>query len=166
MVFVLVWGTPATKAFLRLDKATIILHWPALHNVVMKMPPITPAPAPYAANYAFNWLSAAGTACLFASFASALVLRVSPGRLAKLMGATLKQLALPLVTIGFVLALAYLMNYSGQTATLGLVMAATGAAFPFFGTLLGWLGVFLPAATLRPMLSSEPCRWSLRTNWG
>ena len=142
-VFVLVWGTPATKAFLQLDKATVILHWPALHNVVMKMPPITPAPAPYAANYVFNWLSAAGTACLFASFASALVLRVSPGRLAKLMGATLKQLALPLVTIGFVLALAYLMNYSGQTATLGLVMAGTGAAFPFFGTLLGWLGVFL-----------------------
>jgi lactate permease len=52
-------------------------------------------------------------------------------------------LALPLVTIASVVALAFIMNYSGQTATLGLVVAATGAAFPFFSTLLGWLGVFL-----------------------
>jgi lactate permease len=57
--------------------------------------------------------------------------------------ATGKQLALPLLTIAAVVALAFIMNYSGQTATLGLVVAGTGAAFPFFGTVLGWLGVFL-----------------------
>jgi lactate permease len=80
---------------------------------------------------------------LFAVIASALVLKVSPGRLARLTGATAKQLALPLLTIASVVALAFIMNYSGQTATMGLVVAATGVAFPFFSTLLGWLGVFL-----------------------
>jgi lactate permease len=80
---------------------------------------------------------------LFAVFASALVLRVSPPRLARLTWLTAKQLALPLLTIASVVALAFIMNYSGQTATLGLVAAKTGSAFPFFSTLLGWLGVFL-----------------------
>jgi lactate permease len=58
-------------------------------------------------------------------------------------GATAKQLALPLLTISSVVALAYLMNYSGATTTLALVVSGTGAAFPFFSPLLGWLGVFL-----------------------
>jgi len=71
------------------------------------------------------------------------VLRVSPPRLARLTWLTAKQLALPLLTIASVVALAFIMNYSGQTATLGLVAAKTGGAFPFFSTLLGWLGVFL-----------------------
>jgi lactate permease len=109
----------------------------------MRMPPITPKPSAYGAPYTFNLLSASGTSCLFAVFASALVLRVSPARLARLTWATAKQLALPLLTIASVVALAFIMNYSGQTATLGLVVAGTGAAFPFFSTLLGWLGVFL-----------------------
>src|SRR6202011_2545218 len=61
----------------------------------------------------------------------------------RLIGSTAKQLALPLVTIASVLGLAFLMNYSGATATLGMAFAATGAAFPMFSALLGWLGVFL-----------------------
>ena len=141
VIFVLIWGTASTKAIL--DKATIAIQWPGLHNLVMRMPPITPKPSPYAAAYQLNFLSASGTSCLFAVFMSALVLRVSPGRLAQYTWSTAKQLALPMLTIMSVLALAFVMNYSGQTATLGLVMAGTGAAFPFFSTLLGWLGVFL-----------------------
>ena len=141
VIFVLAWGSASTKAIL--DKATVIIPWPGLHNLVMRMPPITPKPTPYGAPYTFNLLSASGTSCLFAVFASALVLKVSPGRLVRLIGATAKQLALPLLTIASVVALAFIMNYSGQTATLGLVVAATGVAFPFFSTLLGWLGVFL-----------------------
>jgi lactate permease len=141
VIFVLAWGSAGTKAIL--DKATVIIPWPGLHNLVMRMPPITPKPTPYGAPYTFNLLSASGTSCLFAVIASALVLRVSPGRLARLIGATARQLALPLLTIASVVALAFIMNYSGQTATLGLVVAATGVAFPFFSTLLGWLGVFL-----------------------
>ena len=141
VICVLIWGYPSTKAIL--EKATITFPWPGLHNVVQRMPPITPAPAPYAALYPFSYLAAPGTSCLLAVFLSCLVLKVSPGRLMGLIGATGKQLALPLLTIAAVVALAFIMNYSGQTATLGLVVAGTGAAFPFFGTVLGWLGVFL-----------------------
>jgi L-lactate transport len=139
--FVLLWGSSATKAVL--DRTTINFGWPGLHNLVLRMPPITPTPSPYGATYALNFLSASGTSCLFAVFASALVLRVSPANLARYTWMTARQLALPLLTIASVVALAFLMNYSGQTATLGLVMAATGSAFPFFSTLLGWMGVFL-----------------------
>ena len=60
---------------------------------------------------------------------------------------------------GCVLGLAYLMNYSGATGTLGLAFAATGASFPFFSAILGWLGVFLPAPTPPPTRSSAICRW-------
>ena len=141
VIFVLVWGHPYTKAIL--ESTTKVIHWPGLDNLITRMPPITPKPAPYPAIYRFNLLAAAGTSCLFAVFTTALVLRVSPARLGKLVGATSKQLALPLVTIASVVALAYIMNYSGQTAAMGLVMAGTGAAFPFFSTFLGWLGVFL-----------------------
>jgi L-lactate transport len=141
VIFVLLWGSNTTKAIL--DKATVIIPWPNLHNLITRMPPITPKPSPYGAPYTLNLLSASGTSCLFAVFASALVLRVSPPRLARLTWLTAKQLALPLLTIASVVALAFIMNYSGQTATLGLVAAKTGSAFPFFSTLLGWLGVFL-----------------------
>jgi lactate permease len=100
-------------------------------------------PSPYAARYTFNFFSASGTSCLFSVLVAAMILRVSPGKLLRYIGATAKQLALPLLTISSVVALAYLMNYSGATTTLGLVIAGTGSMFPFFSPLLGWLGVFL-----------------------
>jgi lactate permease len=131
----------ALKAFL--NHATFIFGWPGLHNLVQKMPPVVKAQSPYAANYTFNPLTTSGTAALYAVFASALVLRVAPRKLAKCFWLTMKQLALPTLTIFSVLALAYLMNYSGMTATLGLTFAATGALFPFFSSILGWIGVFL-----------------------
>ena len=141
VMFVLVWGYAPTKAIL--DKFTIAFGWPGLHNIVVRVPPITTAPAPYGAMYNLNLLSASGTSCLFAVIVSSIFLRLRPGKLLQLAGSTLKQLVLPLVTIMSVLALAFLMNYSGATATLGLVAASTGAAFPFFSVFLGWLGVFL-----------------------
>jgi L-lactate permease len=141
VICVLIWGSASTKAIL--DQVTITFPWPGLHNIVQRVPPITPAPAPYAAMYTFNYLSASGTSCLFAVLLTCLVLKVSPARLGRQVAATGKQLALPLATIAAVVALAFIMNYSGQTATLGLVVAGTGSAFPFFGTVLGWLGVFL-----------------------
>src|SRR5262249_57534267 len=85
----------------------------------------------------------AGRGCRLAGVASCLVLRVSPARYGRIIAATAKQLFLPLVTIAAVLALAFLMNYCGATATLGLAFAATGVLFPFFSSMLGWLGVFL-----------------------
>jgi L-lactate transport len=131
----------ALKAFL--NRATFIFGWPGLHNLIQKMPPVVKAPAPYAASYTFNPFTTSGTAALYAVFASAIVLRVSPRRLANCFWMTVKQLALPTLTIATVLALAYLMNYSGATATLGLTFAASGKSFPFFSALLGWIGVFL-----------------------
>jgi lactate permease len=119
------------------------LNVPGLHNLIMRIPPVTAAPAPYAAVFAFNWLSASGTACLFATVVAAACLGVGPGRLIGIYKATFSQLAKSILTIASMLALAYLMNYSGMTSTLGLALATTGGAFPFFSAILGWLGVFL-----------------------
>jgi len=104
---------------------------------------VVPKPSPYAAMYNFNWLSASGTACLFASILGAIVAGLDPRQFLRALGHTAKQLALAELTLAAVLALAFLMNYSGATATLGLAFAATGVLFPFFSALLGWLGVFL-----------------------
>jgi len=141
VILVLLWGSDSVKAIL--NHATYVFPWPGLHNLVQRMPPITAAPSPYGANYTLNLLSASGTSCLFAVILSAIALRVPPGKLAHCTWVTTKQLALPLLTIASVVGLAFLMNYSGATATLGLAFAATGTAFPFFSALLGWLGVFL-----------------------
>jgi L-lactate transport len=141
VVFVLVWGHPAVNRFL--GQVTMPVQVPGLHNLVQRIPPATAQAAPYAAVFNFNWLSAAGTACMLAALVSAFVLGLKPARIASLYVATLKQLALPMLTIASVLAMAFLMNYAGMTSTLGLAFAATGPAFPFFSTTLGWLGVVL-----------------------
>ncbi len=153
---VVLWGAPTIKASLNrfsdsllpgfVAKSSTVLNGllvPGLHNVITRIPPVTPKPAPYAAVFEFNWLSAAGTACFMASVLTALILRVSPRQFARTYQTTFQQLALPMVTISCMLALAYLMNYSGMTSTLGLALAATGSVFPFFSATLGWLGVFL-----------------------
>jgi lactate permease len=88
-------------------------------------------------------MSASGTACFLAAIATAVFLRVSPGRFVNTYKATFVQLRVPMATIAFMLGLAYLMNYSGMTSTLGLAFATSGGAFPFFSAVLGWLGVFL-----------------------
>jgi lactate permease len=90
-----------------------------------------------------NWLSASGTACFLATLATALVLRVAPGKVVKTYVDTFKQLKFAILTIASMLGLAYLMNYSGMTSTLGLALATSGVAFPFFSAVVGWLGVFL-----------------------
>jgi lactate permease len=107
------------------------------------MPPVVAQATPYAAVFNFSWLSASGTACLFATFFAALAVGMSPARYVRTIAHTAKQLALAELTLAAVLAMAYVMNYSGATATLGLAFAATGVLFPFFSALLGWLGVFL-----------------------
>jgi L-lactate transport len=141
VILVLLWGIDGVKALL--NRATIVFEWPGLHNLILRVPPIAPAPSKYAAMYTFNILSASGSSCLIAVFISAIILRVSPGKLAKWTWLTARQLALPLFTIATVVALAYLMNYSGATVTLGLAFATSGVLFPFFSSILGWLGVFL-----------------------
>ncbi len=126
-----------------LDQQTIVVRWPGLHDMIQQMRPVVAAPAPYHAPYRFEWLSAAGTSCLIASILSAIVLKMPIGTFVGVLGGTFRQLVFAELTIATVLGLAMLMNYSGATATMGLMFAATGAAFPFFSALLGWLGVFL-----------------------
>lgn len=141
VVFVLLWGWQPVRAVL--ERTSVVFPWPGLHNQVARVAPVVDGIKPYAATYTFNWLAASGTACLLAALASALVLRMRPRQLAAAVRSTAKQLASPILTIATVLALAFLMNYSGATGTLGRAFSETGRLFPFFGALLGWMGVFL-----------------------
>jgi lactate permease len=155
VAFVLAWGYVPFKlvldkftngllpAFMPKAAALNGLMVPGLHNQIMRIPPVTNAPTPYPAVFAFNWLSASGTACFLATIVSAILLGVGPGRFVKIYKETFGQLAKSILTIATMLGLAYLMNYSGMTSTLGLALAATGSIFPFFSAILGWLGVFL-----------------------
>lgn len=141
VIFVLLWGIAPVKA--RLDAATVAFGWPGLHNLVIRTPPLVKKASLYPAVYTLNFLTASGTACLFAVAASVLALRLSFARTFRIFLSTARQLALSLLTIAAVLALAFVMNYSGATTSLGLAFASTGFLFPFFSPLLGWLGVFL-----------------------
>ena len=126
VLFILVWSIGPVKA--TLEHATIVIHWPGLHN---------------AAPYRLRTLAEAGTACAFSAIGSAILLRISLQQFWALLAGAANQLKFPFVSVVSVLALAFVMNYSGATATLGLAFASTGRAFPFFSALLGWLGVFL-----------------------
>jgi len=141
VICVLLWGYGPFKALL--DKATIVFPWPGLDGQIQRLPPVVAKPAPYAAKFTLNLLSASGTSALVAMLLSAVVLRVPPGKVLTIIGRTARDLALSMLTIACVLALAYVMNYSGSTATLGLTFAASGVLFPYFSAMLGWLGVFL-----------------------
>jgi L-lactate transport len=146
-IFVTVWSL---KPFAALFAKGGSLAWtvinapvPMLDKLVIKMPPIVNDPTPYGAVYTFNWLSATGTAILLAAMVSVLVLRMKPMDAIRTFGSTLNDLKMPIFSIGMVLAFAYIANYSGLSATLALLLAGTGAAFPFFSPFLGWIGVFL-----------------------
>jgi len=141
VVLVLLWGYKPIQALL--NRATISFGWPLLHNHVLMMPPVVIKPTLYKAIFQLNFLSASGTACMFAALLAALLLRMSPLAFGRLLLTVCRQLFLPTVTVTAVLAMAFVMNYCGATATLGLAFAASGRLFPFFSPLLGWLGVFL-----------------------
>lgn len=142
VVFVLAWRLfPPVRDFV--NAVSVSIPVPLLHEVITRVPPVTPEPSPYVALYNFNWLAAAGTSCFLAAFAASLAVGFTPGKFFSIVGAVLRQLQKPLLTIASVLALAFLMNYAGMTSTLGLAFAATGALFPFFSAMLGWTGVFL-----------------------
>ena len=141
VVFVLAWRYPPIQA--ALNSLSFTIEVPSLHNLITRVPPLTPEPSPYAAVYNFQWLSAAGTSCFLSAFAASLLLGLSPGKFIGVVRSVLKQLSMPLLTIASVLALAFVMNYAGMTSTLGLAFAATGSLFPFFSAMLGWIGVFL-----------------------
>jgi lactate permease len=141
--FILLWGLPQFKA--ALDRfAAPKLAVPYLHNVVQRVPPVAPAGAkPEAAEFRLNFLSATGTGILLAAIVAGLAIGCSWRELAQTYRETLWRVRYSLLTIAAMLALGNVTKYSGTDATLGLALAHTGVLYPFFGTLLGWLGVAL-----------------------
>lgn len=131
------------KAGGALASTVISIPVPMLDKLVAKMPPVVTAPSPYAAVYNFNWLSATGTAILIAALLTIALTRLSPAKAVATLGETVRELLLPIYSIGMVLAFAFVANYSGLSATLALALAHTGSAFTFFSPFLGWIGVFL-----------------------
>lgn len=138
---VCLWGYAPIQKWL--SRGTALFTWPMLDGLVQRMPPVTKAPSFYRAVFSFNFFSAAGTACMVATFLAAFCLGLSPLRIGRLLVAVARQLALPIFTIALVLGIGFLMNYCGATASLGLAFASTGKVFPLFSPFLGLLGVFL-----------------------
>jgi lactate permease len=141
-IVMLIWGNGAFKSW-----ANGIFTWnyavPDLHQMINKMPPVAAKPTPEGAVFAFTYLSFTGTGMLIAAIISGLLMGVGPGRLLAEYGRTIRLCAISLITISAMLAIGTLSRLSGVDATLGLAFAATGVLYPFFGTLLGWLGVAL-----------------------
>ncbi|GJD36090.1 L-lactate permease [Methylobacterium aerolatum] len=141
-VFVFAWGTPQFRAWL--DSVFIYnLNVPYLHNLVFKVPPVVAKAHSEAAVYKFNILSATGSGILLSAIVGGLVLGFSPLRLVREYARTAYIVRYSLITISAMLALGYVTRYSGTDATLGLAFAQTGWIYPFFGAMLGWLGVAL-----------------------
>ncbi|MCX8090016.1 MAG: L-lactate permease [Verrucomicrobiae bacterium] len=142
-VFILFWGTPQFKAVLdRIASPRVAM--PHLHGAVQRVPPVAPPDAkPEEAIYKLNFLSATGTGILCAALTAGLCMGFRPRELARVYLETLWRVRFSLLTIAAMLALGNVTKYSGTDATLGLALAQTGVLYPFFGTLLGWLGVAL-----------------------
>ena len=141
-VVMLIWGNGTFKNW-----ANSIFVWnyavPDLHNMINSMPPVAAKPTPQGAVFGFTYLSFTGTGMLIAAIISGFLMGVGPGKLIGEYGRTIKLCAISLITISAMLAIGTLTRLSGVDATLGLAFAATGVLYPFFGTLLGWLGVAL-----------------------
>ena len=124
---------PVVKSLL--DKATIAFTWPGLNVIDADGDPST------LTKFTLNLLTTPGTQMLVAGFLTMVALQLSAPRALKAYGATLHQLRWAIVTVMTVLALAFVMNLSGQTITLGTWMAAAGGVFALLSPILGWLGV-------------------------
>jgi lactate permease len=141
-VLVFIWGIPEWKKML--DATSVFKYnWPGLHMVAHRVPPVVSKPTAEAAVYTLNWLSATGSGILLAAVISGLVMGYKVRDLVKVYWDTLKLLRYSLMTIAAMLALGYTTRYAGIDTTLGLAFSHTGVLYPFFGTLLGWLGVAL-----------------------
>jgi len=140
--FVFAWGLPVTKTALN------ALYAPkfaidGLHKLVQKVAPVVATPTTEAAEYTFNLLSATGSGILLAAIIGGLVMGYGLPALVRQFGKTIWLVRYSLLTIVLMLALGTLTRYSGLDTTLGLAFATTGVFYPFFGTLMGWMGVAL-----------------------
>jgi lactate permease len=141
-VLVFIWGIPQFRAWL--DGLSVVrIPVPGLHNLVLRTPPVVATPTPEAAIFNLNWLSATGTGIFVAAVISGFVMGRTAGQLLHTYARTLALVSTSLLTISAMMALGFTTRYSGVDATMGLAFAATGMLYPFFGTMLGWLGVAL-----------------------
>ncbi|WP_194722782.1 L-lactate permease [Noviherbaspirillum malthae] len=139
-VFVFLWGLQPVKAFLNdLFSPKFVIE--GLNNLIMKMPPVVTKPTPESAVYTLNLLSATGTAILVAGIVGGFAMRYSPVEIVRTFFRSLWLVRFSLLTIVLMLALGTLTRYSGTDTTLGLAFANSGVLYPFFGTLMGWIGV-------------------------
>jgi lactate permease len=138
---VIVWNLPFIAAFL--EQFTFVWYLRGLHNVVVMIPPASLAPSPLPAALTFNLASNTGTSLLLATVISAFVLKIKPKTYVSVFSDTLRQLKWPTVNMGSVFALAFIINFSGMSATLGLAFSHAGALYPFFTPFLALLGSFI-----------------------
>ena len=141
-VLVFLWGLPQVKNALNAISAPKIPVG-GLDKLVFRVPPVVATSASEGAVFNLNWLSATGTAILVAALITGIAIGCNPRDLVRTYVQTIKRAGTSLITIAAMLALGYTARYSGQDAILGLAFAHTGVLYPFFGTLLGWLGVAL-----------------------
>lgn len=146
-VMVTIWSMKPFKALFAKGGAlaftTLQFHIPHLDKLTQKMAPVVAHPTPVPAVFNWDLLAATGTAILLSAIVSMAILNVSARTGMRTFFETLKDLKRPALSIGLVLAFAFVENFSGMSTTLALLLAGTGAAFPFFSPLLGWIGVFL-----------------------
>jgi lactate permease len=131
------WSTPPSK----ITAPAFPIH--GLHKLVERVPPVVPKNTKEPAVFALNWLSATGTGIFLAGIISGLIMRFSLGQIFKIYLKTIVRVRFSLLTISAMMAVGFLTRYGGLDATMGLAFARTGQFYPFFGTLLGWLGVAL-----------------------
>ncbi len=141
-VLVFLWGLPAVKTWLN-GISMFKYPVPFLDKLVFRVPPVALEKKAEDAIYLLNWLSATGTSILIAAITAGLLMRFTIGEIARTYFQTIVRVRFSLITIAAMLSLGYVTKYSGTDATLGLALAKTGGLYPFFGTLLGWLGVAL-----------------------
>jgi len=141
-VVVFVWGIPKVKIFLD-GLSSLKVPVPLVHQLVERMPPVVAGPTAETAVFSFNWLTFTGTGILVAALISALLMRCGLREIVRVWWATLVRVRFSLLTVSAMLALGFVTRYSGLDAAMGLMFARTGVLYPFFGTMLGWLGVAL-----------------------
>ena len=139
-VFVFIWGLPPVKAYFNSIWAPAF-PIEGLHNLIEKMPPVVPNPTKEGAVYTLGLLSATGTGIFVSAIVGALVMKYKPTEIVRAYARTFWLVRYSLLTIVLMLGLGTLTRFSGTDTTLGLAFANTGVFYPFFGTLMGWIGV-------------------------
>lgn len=148
VIFIFAWGVPTVKTAMNSISAPQY-EVAYLHNMVKRTPPIAPMPTAdkpaktEEAVFKLNWISATGSGILLSAILAGFAIGYSLKEMLKVYAQTLWRVRFSLITIAAMLALGYVTKYSGADATLGLALARTGVLYPFFGTMLGWLGVAL-----------------------